>query len=70
MTEPSQVNEPVPPYAPDASGARAALGGAQAAMQRAAQRARQMAQQTGTDLIVMRGGRVVRLPQGRATHES
>ncbi|SFD80277.1 hypothetical protein [Paracidovorax konjaci] len=35
--------------------------GAQAAIRRAAQRARQLAQQTGTDLIVVRAGKVVRV---------
>jgi len=38
------------------------------ALQRAAVRARQVAQQTGTDLIVMRSGQVVRVsPQQKTT---
>ena len=41
--------------------ADADIRGSWAAMRRAAQRARQVAQQTGTDLIVVRAGRVVRV---------
>lgn len=42
--------------------------GALHALQRAAVRARQVAQQTGTDLIVMRSGQVVRVsPQQKTT---
>ena len=41
--------------------AHADILGSWAAMRRAAQRARQVAQQTGTDLIVVRGGQVVRV---------
>jgi len=39
---------------------RVGIPGASAAMRRAAERARQIAQQTGTDLIVVRNGQVVR----------
>ena len=41
--------------------------GALHALQRAALRARQVAQQTGTDLIVMRAGQVVRVPPQEKT---
>ena len=44
-----------------AASANADIKGSWAAMRRAAQRARQVAQQTGTDLIVVRGGQVVRV---------
>lgn len=64
MTKPHQVNEPQPEYGSGATGSKTDMVGAQAAMRRAAQRARQVAQQTGTDLIVARGGRVVRVPPG------
>jgi predicted ABC-type ATPase len=45
----------------DNAGADADLKGSLAAIRRAANRARQVAQQTGTDLIVMRGGQVTRV---------
>ncbi len=62
MTTPKQVSEQVPsyaeaPYDPDAN-----LKGSLQAMHRAAARARQVAEQTGTDLIVVRAGKVVRVP--------
>lgn len=67
MTLPKDVNEPQPAYGEVPAGADADLKGSLAAMRRAAQRARQVAQQTGTDLIVVRGGRVVRVgPQPKA----
>lgn len=65
MTTPHQVNEPAPTYGQDATRMNADFKGAQAAIRRAAQRARQVAQQTGTDLIVIRAGQVVRLSQGK-----
>ena len=65
MTTPHQVNEPIPSYGQSLTGVNADFKGAQAAIRRAAQRARQVAQQTGTDLIVMRAGQVVRLSQGK-----
>ncbi len=37
------------------------LGGSLAAIKRAAQRARKIADQTGTDLIVVRAGQLVRI---------
>ena len=45
-----------------------AVKGSLHAMQRAAIRARQVAQQTGTDLIVVRSGQIVRVrPQDKTT---
>jgi hypothetical protein len=61
MTLPEQVNEPSAAYGPLPAGADADIKGSLAAIRRAAQRARQLAQQTGTDLIVMRAGQVVRV---------
>jgi len=69
MSTPKQLNEPVAAYAavpgpmqsPLPATADADIKGSWAAMLRAAQRARQVAQQTGTDLIVVRAGRVVRV---------
>lgn len=66
MTTPHQVNEPVPSYGQSPTGVNADFKGAQTAIHRAAQRARQLAQQTGTDLIVIRAGQVVRLTQGKS----
>lgn len=61
MTNPHHVNEPTPAYGHGPMGTNADFKGAQAAIHRAAQRARQVAQQTGTDLIVIRAGQVVRI---------
>lgn len=63
MTTPHQANEPIASYGSTSTASTNAdfNKGAQAAIRRAAQRARQVAQQTGTDLIVVRGGQVVRL---------
>ena len=66
MTTPRKVNESIPSYEQSPAGVNADFKGAQAAIRRAAQRARQVAQQTGTDLIVIRAGRVVRLSQGKS----
>ena len=71
MTTPKQVNEPAAGYGqlkgPLPASANAGILGSWAAMRRAAQRARQVAQQTGTDLIVVRAGQVVRVaPQPKA----
>lgn len=62
MTTPEPVNEPTPtggemPKLPDAD-----IDGSFKALRRAAVRARRIAEQTGTDLIVMRAGQVVRVP--------
>ena len=61
MTTPKQVNEPGPSCADVPYDADANLKGSLQAMRRAALRARQVAQQTGTDLIVVRAGQVVRV---------
>lgn len=65
MTKPHAVNEPVPTYNLGGGDVPADFKGAQVAIRRAAQRAREVAQQTGTDLIVARGGKIVRLPPSR-----
>lgn len=65
MTTPHQVNELAPTYGQKTTDVNADFKGAQVAIRRAAQRARQVAQQTGTDLIVIRAGQVVRLSQGK-----
>ena len=62
MTTPKHVNEPLPAYGEMPPGADADLKGSLRAIRRAALRARQVAQQTGTDLIVVRSGQVVRVP--------
>jgi hypothetical protein len=68
MTTPKHVNEPLPAYGEMPPGADADLMGSLHAIRRAAFRARQVAQQTGTDLIVVRSGQVVRVPpQPKAT---
>jgi hypothetical protein len=61
MTTPKDMNEPQPAYGELPASADADLKGSLAALRRAANRARQLAQQTGTDLIVLRGGRVTRV---------
>lgn len=61
MTKPRDLNEPQPAYGELPANTDANLRGSLAAMRRAAQRARQVAQQTGTDLIIVRGGRVMRV---------
>jgi hypothetical protein len=58
----------MPAYGEMPPGADADLKGSLHAIRRAALRARQVAQQTGTDLIVVRSGQVVRVPpQPKAT---
>lgn len=67
MTSPKHVSEPVIGYGPIPASADADLRGSWAAIRRAAERARQVAQQTGTDLIVVRAGKVVRVaPEKKA----
>ena len=61
MTTPQQVNQPVTSHGQMLPGANAAIKGSFTALRRAALRARQVAQQTGTDLIVIRAGQVVRV---------
>ncbi len=62
MTTPKHVSEPVPSYGQVPAEANADVRGSMAAIKRAAIRARQVAEQTGTDLIVMRSGKVVHVP--------
>jgi hypothetical protein len=62
MTTPKHVSEPMPSYGHVPVDANADFRGSLAAIKRAAVRARQLAEQTGTDLIVMRFGKVVRVP--------
>ena len=62
MTTSEQVNKPVTNDSQLPRGADADLKGSLMAIRRAALRARQVAEQTGTDLIVVRSGRVVRVP--------
>lgn len=67
MMKSGDVNEPQPSYGGVPANADADIEGSLAAMRRAAQRARQLAEQTGTDLIVLRGGRVTRVsPQKKS----
>lgn len=62
MTTCDEAREPeCPPYGPVPADAPPDLKDALRAMQRAAERARQLAQQTGTDLIVVRDGKVARM---------
>ncbi len=60
-----KAKEPTAAYSPmqgrRSASANADIKGSLAAMHRAAQRARQVARQTGTDLIVLRAGQVVRV---------
>jgi hypothetical protein len=65
MTTPRDVKEPQPAYGDLPAGSDADLKGSLAAIRRAAHRARQVAQQTGTDLIVVRGGRITRVSPGK-----
>lgn len=61
MTTPEHAKEPLPAYGDIPAGANADLRGSLHAIRRAALRARQVAQQTGTDLIVVRSGKVMRV---------
>lgn len=63
MTTPKQVNELLPVYGETPPRLDADIEGSLKALRRAAIRARLVAQQTGTDLIVVRSGKVVRVPQ-------
>ena len=68
MTTPKHVNQPQLAHGEMPLGADADLKGSMDAIRRAAHRARQVAQQTGTDLIVIRAGQLVRVsPQPKAT---
>lgn len=61
MTTRKQVSEPAVGYGTLPANANADIKGSLIAIRRAALRARQVALQTGTDLIVVRAGQVVRL---------
>ena len=67
MTTPKHVNEPTPAYGEMPTTIDADIEGALNALRRAAVRARQIAEQTGTDLIVVRAGQVVRVPPKQKT---
>ena len=68
MTTSRKANEPLPSDDQLPPGADADLKGSLMAIRRAALRARQVAEQTGTDLIVVRAGQVVRVsPQPKMT---
>ena len=68
MTTSKQANKPVTNEGQLPPGADADLKGSLTAIRRAALRARQVAEQTGTDLIVVRSGQVVRVsPQPKTT---
>ena len=62
MTTRKHVSESVPGDGQVPGDANADFRGLMAAIKRAAERARQLAEQTGTDLIVMRSGKVVHVP--------
>lgn len=62
MTTSQQMNQPVTRIDQLLLGADTDLKGSLAAIRRAALKARQLAEQTGTDLIVVRSGKVVRVP--------
>jgi predicted ABC-type ATPase len=62
MTTPRQISEPLPSHGQVPADANADFIGSMAAIKRAAVRARQLAEQTGTDLIVMRSGKLVHVP--------
>ena len=68
MTTSQQADQPVISDGQLPPGADADLKGSLLAIRRAALRARQLAEQTGTDLIVVRSGQVVRVsPQAKTT---
>jgi predicted ABC-type ATPase len=70
MTSPNDVNEPQPPYGDWPPGTDPYLKGSLDALRRAALRARELARQTGTDLVVMRDGRIVRVsPRDTKDHQ-
>jgi hypothetical protein len=67
MTSPKGANEPQFAYGELPANADADLKGSLSAIRRAAQRARQVARQTGTDLIVVRSGRLTRVDPRKNT---
>jgi predicted ABC-type ATPase len=60
-TSAGRLGEPQPAYGDWPADADPYLRGSLDALRRAGQRARELARQTGTDLILMRNGRIVRL---------
>ena len=70
MNSPNNLGEPRPPYGELPSDADPDLKGSAKAIKRAARRARDVALQTGTDLIVVRDGKVVRVKPQAADSES
>ncbi len=62
MTSTQRPDRPSCNASEDVSGPGLEIDGVLAALRRAAIQARRIAQQTGTDLIVMRDGKVVRVP--------
>lgn len=61
LTAPGRVREPKAAYGDWPADADPYLRGSLDALRRAGQRARELARQTGTDLIVMKDGRIVRV---------
>ncbi len=66
MSSTQIAREHQPAYDGLPADADASLKGSFAALLRAAESARRLAEQTGTDLIVMRDGKIVRIPPGTA----
>ena len=62
MTTSQQTNQPLTRIDQLLPGVDADLKGSLTAIRRAALRAREVAEQTGTDLIVVRSGQLVRVP--------
>jgi hypothetical protein len=67
MSMPKHEDETTAGHNPLPASANEDLRGSWPAILRAAQRARLVAQQTGTDLIVVRNGQVVRVAPGDKT---
>lgn len=61
MITPKHIDDPASHHAETPLSVNADLKGSLHALRRAALRARQVAQQTGTDLIVVRSGQLVRV---------
>lgn len=61
MTSRQDAKEPQPSSGELLADVSPLLKGSLAALRRAAQRARKVAQQTGTDLVVVRDGKVIRV---------
>jgi predicted ABC-type ATPase len=68
-TAPGRTREPKAAYGDWPADADPFLRGSMEALRRAGQRARELARQTGTDVIVMRDGRIVRVsPRDKKDH--